>query len=969
MLDGAGDPSARHRGGGGGGGSAGGAIASSGSSDFFAGDDEDVGMMRRMPVASYSSLHASGSSSIRPDSGLGRKGCFRFLKVGLVVMAVALALLRLGSIDRRLGGLGEGEGLDLRALKPTLQSHDTDFGLVAYTSVVASKVLLLKLNEETLLAESPQLLLFSATFASGTLLNDVPVSLLNYAAENTDRTVFYFRLSQDLAAVDLYRRQLTLRTTDESMEVSLAGSAPDEWVTSLPVVAMEGGQGDGGLEFTALATALLENGFYITELSPASLVDLRLQLSTVRSFPRNMDLTVEYEVVADERGTTVPMAVRFSLAALPLEPMSGRLKDERIGYFSTVYWDVGDHDGQVSGKVGASLRRSSLLDPSIELINRRRMSRKAPLLYHVDPSVPERWRQALKRGVETWQPAFEAAGWGPAAIRCVLPGERDWPEDYDAADIRFNSITWAVDTEEVFAIGPSTIDPRSGEILRSNIVFTNGWVDYWVVEHERIGHDDHLNRNGLHSHEHGRHVPGLCLQERLAALKASGISAWALKSRVAAAAKQGGGEADEIAILEDLISQGLTDVTMHEVGHTLGLRHNFQGSTSLTLQQAQDRAYTSEHGLTSSVMDYLPVNVVSLKAGGSQDADYFPRAVGAYDMWAIEYGYMELDGLQEGAPEPLLFQHPQLKAIADRAMRFSTDEDVPDETGFDPRSSLFDLGSDPLAFYEDKLDLVQELRATLLDRSVRLGESFTRYANAEYGMLRELYRAGTYASKYIGGFHVSKQRKVEAGAAGPLAPVPAEDQRRALAFLVRLLTDDVSVSPAADRIEYLINKSGACSGLEQDCFGREPFDVAATIDRLRQGLILNLLSAERIDRLRLQSWAQGDGGATAVSAVLNELTHAIWGDELYSSDRAADSKNWGLMLFWTDVLMSLADTLGTPQDVSAAAHGEVYRIRRSVPDLSTIEPSEITWSLATTLTKRVLTWEEGETRDIIIQSQ
>ncbi|CAN0570770.1 unnamed protein product, partial [Ectocarpus sp. 12 AP-2014] len=93
-----------------------------------------------------------------------------------------------------------------------------------------------------------------------------------------------------------------------------------------------------------------------------------------------------------------------------------------------------------------------------------------PLTYYVDPSVPPEWREYMRAGVEAWRPAFEAAGLGGEAIRAVLPGDEAWPSDYDPGDIRFNSITWAVDVDEVFALGPATIDPRTGEILHSGIV-------------------------------------------------------------------------------------------------------------------------------------------------------------------------------------------------------------------------------------------------------------------------------------------------------------------------------------------------------------------------------------------------------------------------------------------------------------------------------------------------------------------
>jgi hypothetical protein len=110
------------------------------------------------------------------------------------------------------------------------------------------------------------------------------------------------------------------------------------------------------------------------------------------------------------------------------------------------------------------------------VINRRRLSRDSTITFYIDPTVPERWRPAFRAGVELWTPAFKAAGFGESAIRAVLPGEPDWPKDYDAGDIRFSTISWVPDVDKTFSLSPSVIDPRSGEILGSHIFFTHGCV-------------------------------------------------------------------------------------------------------------------------------------------------------------------------------------------------------------------------------------------------------------------------------------------------------------------------------------------------------------------------------------------------------------------------------------------------------------------------------------------------------------
>ena len=159
--------------------------------------------------------------------------------------------------------------------------------------------------------------------------------------------------------------------------------------------------------------------------------------------------------------------------------------------------------------------------------------------------------------------------------------------------------------------------------------------------------------------------------------------------------------------------QGLTLVTMHEVGHTLGLRHNFKGSAFRSLADLNDVAKTSAAGGTTSVMDYMPVNIVPK---GRTQGDYYTAKLGPYDLWAIEYGYRPIAA---GSPEGEL---PELDKIAGRsgepALAYATDEDT-DAGDPDPLSNRFDLGSDPLEFARSRADLVAEVMPLIADRLTR----------------------------------------------------------------------------------------------------------------------------------------------------------------------------------------------------------------------------------------------------------
>eukprot|EP00612_Vaucheria_litorea_P008211 CAMPEP_0171476112 /NCGR_PEP_ID=MMETSP0946-20130122/3401_1 /TAXON_ID=109269 /ORGANISM="Vaucheria litorea, Strain CCMP2940" /LENGTH=884 /DNA_ID=CAMNT_0012006321 /DNA_START=315 /DNA_END=2966 /DNA_ORIENTATION=+ len=877
---------------------------------------------------------------------------------------------------------------DYETLAPTLTSLETDFGTMMVSSA-STKLLLFKFTALSLVGSEYQSLLFGATFSTGLTDDGQTISLLNYPAENTDQTVFYFRLTEDLSGVDLFRKQLNIRTSDAEMYVSTMESAPDEWVVTFPVVSVDdNGKGYKGskndlsrLEVVVLADDLLLNGFYVTGLTSAFMTDFEIDLSTAKGFTKNTDLTVKY-LLNSTPTSTLPISIRFSIALLPTSPMSMRLSDERVGYFTTSYFDMGDHR-----LFDPDTRPSSMIDSHISIINKRRVSMDGnyTIVYYIDPSVPETWRVSLKNGVEAWKPAFEALGYPEGVIRAVLPGDSDWPDDYDASDIRFNSITWAVDMNEIFSIGPATIDPRSGEILRSNIVFTSGWIKAWISSLEKQGdsnasrklkqnlkmistkrekeakgvkkgsmkemmesrngetllkHFPHLKDLGKNKGENLRHYNFHDCQTIQAETTENSLNLVGLLKNGRKRKSQ-----ENFSLMETIIEQGLKDVAMHEVGHTLGLRHNFKGSIESSLADLQNSTYTGENGLTSTVMDYLPINIVSQKLredlgyGEYDDSHhFFTPKIGSYDYWAIEYGYVEVSA--DPIASSMLKQYAELDEIATKAFEFGTDEDVVTSEGFDPMTSMFDLSSDPLSYFEDQLQLVSELRNGLLDRSVMLGEAFTLYAESEKALLRLVAFSGLYASKYIGGADFSKQRRVESDTVGPMKPIETILQRKALGLIGQILTASVSgntttdpqIFPSPDELGYMVQRGGYCQGLEIYCLAVEPFDPLSEIERLREKLLVNLVNKDRLKMVRLGSWGTTDDPFTA-SELLTNITNTIWGTDLLLSDRANYTNNWSLMLFWTNLLMDLSND--SDGEISSISSGEIYRIIGSASNTTT----------------------------------
>lgn len=961
-----------------------------------------------------------------------------------VLMLVYLYSINIGV---RLVSKSE-DGLDIKALEPALDAYETEL-FTLYTTMLSAELLLMEFPISTIAGAMVTPILFGASFNRGSYDDDSStLNLLHYPAENTAETVFSFRLTEDMRGVDVLREELSLRTSDEGMAKSLAGSAPAEWIGTLPVLDMRQGETVDDLKVLTSADLLLMNGFFVTAVQLPLVAAKRVKLTETRAYPRNAGLTVDYQLNSlDASGAivTLPVSIRFSISALPAEPMQSRRSDERVGYFNTVYKDLGDHRA-----VDATRRSTDLLDTQVSLINKRRMGGNSnPLKYYIDPSVPEEWRESMKAGIESWRSAFEAAGLGNQAIKAVLPGDDDWAEDYDAGDIRFNSITWAVDMSEVFAIGPSTIDPRTGEILHSAIVFTDGWIKSWSSSFELYGTPatavasrrhrslnesplahthSHGSSNHNHHHEHGHHphhshadagdghfhdklggggmgtfskesgeggaalhkdhpllVGGRgarkhgasgslryhsrdqCQQARLHDVSMSLLPLVAAHHTRSRSLADGDARASAPGrATNEILGAGLKDVIMHEVGHTLGLRHNFQGSTQFSLADLQDGSKTSEEGLTSSVMDYLPINFVSSKLQGADEPVYFTPKVGAYDMWAIKYGYMEVEG------EHVLEENEELLEVASDAMPFSTDEDGAQPSGINPLASVYDLGKDPMDYHEDRLELLTELQAVLLDRSTITGEPFTRFGTATESLLRQVLSAGLYSTKFIGGFEISKQRRVEDSTPGPVQLVSAEQQRRALTLILKIVGGEepggsASFLPAGNDFSNMATRGGWCNGLEQDCYAVTPVDVLGEISTMRKQVLLELFSASRVGRLRLHAWAGREAGDVLTAPEMFQTTmDAVWGEGGFASERAQLWDNWDLMLFWLDILQAYGSAgalSGIPGDMTATAAGMVYSILDSGANLTASDP---VYGLYRATARKVNEWEAHGTDGVLL---
>lgn len=497
------------------------------------------------------------------------------------------------------------------------------------------------------------------------------------------------------------------------------------------------------------------------------------------------------------------LSVSYTLAPLPATPMRPRAADPRVGYFTDSFVDYATDDGSPDRRRHVINRwRLEKRDPAAEL-----SAPKEPIRVVLDRNIPERWRDAVRAGVLEWNRAFERAGFRDALAVEQQGDDADWES---TEGTRLLAVRWfAMHGPGAVAVGPSQTDPRTGEILRAAAIIPENWARLY---RSRVADTQPRLRAGTPADgDDHAHDPQWC-EHAASAMEQSAFGLALLVER---------GEIDpDGPEAERFIADALKDVVMHEVGHALGLRHNFKASVGVSRAQLRDARFTAERGIANSVMDYQALNI---PLHDEPVADYHMVTLGAYDHWAIEYGYRELPPEREAE----LLAEIAGRAATDDDLAYATDEDL---ANGDPAINQRDLGDDPLAFAQRQLLLARELWQRTQARQLPPDDDFTLYRrNLERGL------AGFSASvpllaKYVGGVYT---RRTLAGSGQPLVtPVPADEQRRALdvllgevfasesfrfdpAFLSRLGVDQLDRSQAAGRAGPDFSLATAVIGIQR----------------------------------------------------------------------------------------------------------------------------------------------------------
>ncbi|PTT77894.1 metallopeptidase [Pelomonas sp. HMWF004] len=548
----------------------------------------------------------------------------------------------------------------------------------------------------------------------------------------------------------------------------------------------------------------------------------------------------------------------YSLRALPEQPAAVRRADPRLGHFTESYSNLGD-DLKANPRVHMVSRwRLEKKDPAAEL-----SEPVQPIVYWMDKNIPTKYREAVQAGILEWNKAFEKIGFKDAVVAKQQPDDADW----DNMDSTHASIRWFTGADVGFAIGPSNRDPRTGEILDADI----GMSDVFGRGSRRLATDD-VASHASHDHDHGGSWTGersrVALSEQLCTYMAD--QANELGFTLDLLALRGGAEGMDMdgPEAEALAQAVVKDVIMHEVGHTLGLKHNFRSSTTVTQAQLKDKAYTEAHGISNSVMDY---NAYNLPLKGEPKASLANTTLGAYDYWAIEYAYKPIAAEQEAQ---------ELARIAARstepALAYGDDFDQGvggPYDGFDPRTNARDLGDDPLAYAKKRLKLSQELWERVQSRKPQVGEDPLRARRSVFDAFRQLGMTANNVSKYVGGIYA--ERIVPGVTPGQaFKPVDNTQQREALRFIASglLSSNSFKFSP-----EFLATQT-----LDYNEWDRGlPLSIPDSVASLQGRVLDRLMSPNTARRLIEQSSYLSEAqrkSAVSLSEVYATLQSAVFSE-------------------------------------------------------------------------------------------
>lgn len=590
-------------------------------------------------------------------------------------------------------------------------------------------------------------------------------------------------------------------------------------------------------------------------------------IDTLKAFPKNIEIstTVTYQskkgmsnVGFLETGSPrIPLTYELnsSMVLLPEVPMKARLFDPRVGYFTVGYTDF---DSNPQGIEYKKLITRWRLEPKDEAAYLRGelVEPKKPIIIYIDPATPKKWVPYLIQGVNDWQVAFEKAGFKNAIYALEAPTD---DPSWSLEDARHSAIVYKP-SDIPNASGPHINDPRTGEILETHINWYHNVMsllrDWYMIQ---AGTIDKAAR--------------------------------------------------KMQLDDELMGQLIRFVSSHEVGHTLGLRHNFGSSHTVPVEKLRDKAWVEANGHTPSIMDYARFNYVAQPEDGITRAGIFPR-IGIYDKWSIEWGYRWLPQFQTPEDE-VAFSNQSIieKLKTDVRYTFGTESDPND-----PRNQSEDLGDDSMLASLYGIKNLKRIVPQILTWSYEPNKSYAGAGEIYSGVVSQFNRYLGHVTKNVAGIY-SNSITVEQTDEIAREFVPANIQKRAIAFL----NEQLFTTP-----EWLIDRQ---------LMEKAKILPVNVICSLQSGVLARLINKNTLDKMSENEILNGKKAYTSAQ-MFNDLKKVIW-----SNLGQSDIYKRNMQKAYVENLINLLDKKGNADknasgkrpaysEAPAIAHGQLTELKR-----------------------------------------
>nr|TAJ13920.1 DUF5117 domain-containing protein [Marinilabiliaceae bacterium JC017] len=564
------------------------------------------------------------------------------------------------------------------------------------------------------------------------------------------------------------------------------------------------------------------NVFGMTGLGSSANSD-RSYISSIKSFDDNITAksVQTTKIPGAESEAALTVEVTSNLVLLSKEPMNGRFLDARVGYFSTPRWYFNDMQQglekrelvtrwRLEPKDKAAYFRGELVEPV------------KPILFYVDPATPKQWREYIIRGVEEWNEAFEQAGFKNAVVCKEVTDEKD----FDLDDTRYSVITY-VASDKANAMGPSVVDPRSGEILEADIIWWHNVI--------------------------------------------TAVKSW---MRVQTGIIDPASRDNEFEVKH--MGEAIRFICSHEVGHTFGLRHNMGASSFSPVDSLRSPSYTNEHATASSIMDYARFNYV---AQPEDQVTCISPQIGDYDKFAIEWAYRYYGDLtpweDQKKGDALIteaYKNPLCVYLPQQDMR----------SGIDPRAQSEDLGDNSVKASLFGIENLKRIMPQIVDWTTKEGDSYEEAGKLLNAIIGQWHMYAYHVLTNVGGVYVNNAIKGDGQQAYEF--VPEKRQREAVDYLLK----QVFASPAwlfkSDLYNYVYPIKIAPDGLNE-------YSALSSVQNTQSYVYWDLLTNERMARMLAAESQLGSKAYTVSEMLLQLhrgiFKHTIQGRTLSVSERAS----------------------------------------------------------------------------------